>query len=126
MMPVSSVTPLVFKTLPSDAKRDGPRYPCHNRLPSPDPVIRKSEFAKLIPAVDVPAVENNRRFHQFFHLQEVGGAELVPLRHDGQGVGPLERVVPVISEKDPVLEYLPRLRGRDGIVGPDLRPRPQE
>src|SRR5690606_31115725 len=69
--------------------------------------------------VDVAAIHDERLAHQLLHALEVGLAELVPFRDQGQRVGPRQRLVALRRIRDPVAEDPPGRFGGLGIEGLD-------
>src|SRR5262245_56407448 len=56
-------------------------------------VVREPALLHLVGCEEVAAIEDHRRPHQRTHPLEIRPAEFVPLGHDGEAVGALERIV---------------------------------
>src|SRR5215212_7161916 len=90
--PVTRTVPLFSSACPSAvaSAEVGRRIP---RSVAANGVIGETLLFHLFRSEEIAAVEYDRRFHQRLHPTEIRATELVPLGHDGEAVGVLQRVV---------------------------------
>ena len=149
MSPVSRLSTqidlvVVFQEPLAQMRADEPRpagdqYSCHlpPRPPTPAPSrkrharpadreVGKAELAHRVRLLEIPAVENDRLLEKTLHAVEVRPAKLVPLGHDQQRIGAVDRLVVLAMVADPVAEHLAGDFHRLGVVRLDLTTRRQE
>src|SRR5210317_379638 len=88
------------------------------------PEIANSESSQELRIVNIAAIENHRIGQRVADAREIRTSEFMPLRHDCQRVGTVERVLGAVAKREvvPVAVDAPCLVHRHRIVGTHAGP----